>query len=146
MLPPCLWKHRWDVLLLYIIFNHRPSYLHVNWLSYESLLRSRSWTITRAKPLSLQALKSTYLVFQLIYNKRSQPSVSQYSRTHTFGNHLYRAGVPRLKLAPIMESLLRSLWPHDVVEWVRSWAQESVRRRRIPQESTMKRGEVNPKT
>ena len=67
------------------------------------------------------------------------------SLTHTFDNHSHRAGVPRLELAPIMGSLPHSLRPHDVVVWVRSSAQGSVRRR-IPQGSTTKRGEVDPKT
>ena len=45
-----------------------------------------------------------------------------------------------------MENLPRSLRPHDVVVWVRSSAQGNVRRRRTPQGSTTKRGEVDPKT
>ena len=42
--------------------------------------------------------------------------------THTFDSHSHRAGMPRLELAPITGSLPRSLWPHDVVVWVRSSA------------------------
>ena len=72
--------------------------------------------------------------------------ITPHCPTHTFDNHSHRAGVPRLELAPITGSLPRSLRPHDVVVWVRSSAQGSVRRRRIPQGSTTKRGEVDPKT
>ena len=60
--------------------------------------------------------------------------------THTFDNHSHRAGVPRLELAPIMGSLPHSLWPHDVVVWVCSSAQGSVRRRIPPGEYDEARG------
>ena len=77
----------------------------------------------------------------------SHTLLNHFHTTRTFDNHSHRAGVPRLELAPIMGSLPRSLWPHDVVVWVRSSAQGSVRRRRIPQGSTTtNRGEVDPKT
>ena len=65
--------------------------------------------------------------------------------THTFDNISHRAGVPRLERGSNHGEPTRSLWPHDVVVWVRSSAQGSVRQRRIPQGSTTKRGEVDPK-
>ena len=49
-------------------------------------------------------------------------------------------------MAPVVGCLPRSLWPQDVVVWVRSSAQRSVRWRQIPQGSTTKSGEVDPKT
>ena len=49
-------------------------------------------------------------------------STNTEEHTHTFDNHSHRAGVPKPKLAPITGILPRSLWPHDVVVWVRSSA------------------------
>ena len=66
-------------------------------------------------------------------------------RTHTLDNHSHCAGVPRLKLAPIMGSPPHSLRPHNVVVWVGTFALESVRCW-IPQGSMTKHGEVDPKT
>ena len=48
-------------------------------------------------------------------------------------------------MAPIMESLPRSLWPHDVVVWVRSSRPGECTRRQSLRGVRRKRGEVDPK-
>ena len=50
------------------------------------------------------------------------------------------------RVAPIVVSLPRSLWPHDVAVCVRSFAQGSVQRRWVPQGSMTRRGKANHKT